>query len=364
MAVELSFWMILYVFGFVLGVFVASLLVLFHKTYSRHTHNITIILFIMSLMLLDEILDESNLVDTYPILIDVTIAAELLIWPFLLFYIESVSDQRNEYQWKDLLYFMPFAIAILWQVLFIPPPNTDASATLPNGVFPEVFILVVFKMLAALSFLTYILWLLSRRLKQFSLFFSKNKKARFLQKVRQAILFLNALVLLMYISFFSNYFGLSLPGEADRIGSLLITGVFYFFGVLIFKNPQIFQEENYSQSVKNSLAGREKQLIEKLLNLFEETKPYLNEKLTVKDAANRLNLSSQQLSYLINRRLGITFLDFVNTYRVRSFKENIHNDESIRKTLLEVALESGFSGKASFNRIFKDHTGFSPLRIS
>ena len=52
------------------------------------------------------------------------------------------------------------------------------------------------------------------------------------------------------------------------------------------------------------------------------------------------------------------FSDLVNSYRVELAKETLIKDKHL--SVEGVALNSGFNSRATFYRVFKKHTGFSP----
>ncbi len=58
--------------------------------------------------------------------------------------------------------------------------------------------------------------------------------------------------------------------------------------------------------------------------------------------------------------LGKTFSEFLNEYRVNEVKEKLKTEDRSLQTILAIALDSGFNSKASFNRVFKKHTGLTP----
>ena len=232
------------------------------------------------------------------------------------------------------------------------------------GIPKSVFLLVSFKLLCTAGYFLFILKILASAITRFKTTFPYNKKITFLSRTYQFILGITLVILVIYSLFYIQYFELASIGDADRIGSLIISFFIYLLGALIFRNPQLFLEENYSKQVINFFKGTESKYIEILLSLFTEKRIYLNEKLTVSEVAKEMGLTTQQLSYLVNRQLGISFLDFINTYRVKEVMARIQKGDHQLKTLLGLALEiAGFNSKASFNRIFKDHTGISTFRL-
>jgi len=335
------------------------LFVLSRKKYSNHVLNIAIALFIMSLLLFSEIAEESNLVDSYPILLNFGIVLDLLIWPFLLFYIQYIVGKRSSYNGRDLLYFTPFVVASLWQLPYMLMSDASKLSYYSDGIPTDIAVLVGFKMMVSVIFLSYQFVLLRRAIVQLEAMFPRNRKAQFLRVIKRFSITMMVLVASIYVLFFGDFFHVFSVGDSDRIGSLIISGLFYYFGMLIFRHPHLL-EESYSSSVKFVFAGKEPEHQKRLMELFESKKVHLNEKLTVQQVADQMDLSKQQLSYLVSDQMGLTIIDLINTFRVKEVQGKMKRGEQESKTLLGLALESGFNSKASFNRIFKNHTGSSP----
>ncbi len=88
---------------------------------------------------------------------------------------------------------------------------------------------------------------------------------------------------------------------------------------------------------------------------------YLNSELTLKSLAENLNIHPNTLSKIINEGLNKSFSDFVNEYRVNAIIEKLHSDNYNHITLLGISFESGFNSKTTFNRVFKNIKGMTPL---
>jgi AraC-like DNA-binding protein len=74
--------------------------------------------------------------------------------------------------------------------------------------------------------------------------------------------------------------------------------------------------------------------------------------------ARRLGTNTGHLSRAINEGLGLSFSDLINGLRARRVAAMI--DEARNGDLLDLALEAGFSSKASFNRAFAATLGMPP----
>ncbi|MEL6124703.1 MAG: helix-turn-helix domain-containing protein, partial [Bacteroidota bacterium] len=55
-----------------------------------------------------------------------------------------------------------------------------------------------------------------------------------------------------------------------------------------------------------------------------------------------------------------TFHDYVNELRVIEVQNRLKTVDLSMYTITGVALECGFNSKATFNRLFKEHTGITP----
>jgi AraC-like DNA-binding protein len=94
--------------------------------------------------------------------------------------------------------------------------------------------------------------------------------------------------------------------------------------------------------------------------ILEEETPYLKTELSIADLAKRLDLSVHQLSQLINSRFQTNFYGLINRLRIEEAKSLLGGSDL---TVMEVAFESGFNSKTTFNRVFKELTGETPSQF-
>lgn len=88
---------------------------------------------------------------------------------------------------------------------------------------------------------------------------------------------------------------------------------------------------------------------------------YEDADLTLATLAFQMKMTTHELSAIINVGLGKNFNDFVNEFRVREVIRKMQDEHYDRLTLLGIALESGFNSKRTFNRVFKEMTGKTPV---
>jgi len=149
-----------------------------------------------------------------------------------------------------------------------------------------------------------------------------------------------------------------------------------FFSFLVFKaisQPGLFIPVSFTDNIIDSGSVESKTvpvpdltdekdiaLVEKLKNLMEEEKPFKQPDLSLPDLAAMLSIQVHTLSWLLNQKLGVSFYDFVNRYRVDEVKRLIKSGEAENYTLLAIAFEAGFSSKSTFNSVFKKFEGVTP----
>lgn len=97
-----------------------------------------------------------------------------------------------------------------------------------------------------------------------------------------------------------------------------------------------------------------------LLAYMLTEKPYLNPELTLPELADMLVIARNRLSQILNEKLGVSFYDFVNGYRIDQVKEYMAAPEYQHLKMLALAFEAGFNSKATFNNIFKKTVGLTP----
>jgi len=110
-----------------------------------------------------------------------------------------------------------------------------------------------------------------------------------------------------------------------------------------------------------ALATDERQQIKTaLIKLMEQDKIYLNSDLTTKILAEYIGTSEKKCASILRTEWKSNFNKFINTYRIKAFKELLAQGRHKELTLLSMAFECGFESKSTFNRSFKQETGLTP----
>jgi AraC-like DNA-binding protein len=115
-------------------------------------------------------------------------------------------------------------------------------------------------------------------------------------------------------------------------------------------------EQNLAISPSDSATNDE--LIQRICELMESRKLYLNSDLKLNDVAAMLGTNRNQISTCINSKRGYSFSQFVGSYRIEYAKELMRRQKDIK--IAEVWMQSGFTNETSFFRTFKLVTGLTP----
>ncbi len=99
-------------------------------------------------------------------------------------------------------------------------------------------------------------------------------------------------------------------------------------------------------------------IVDTLAHHMQCEQPWLDIDLTLSRLAESINVNPHHLSQIINSEFGKSFACYINEYRVNAACKLLSADDN--RTVLEIASQSGFSSKSSFNTIFKKHTGLTP----
>ena len=100
--------------------------------------------------------------------------------------------------------------------------------------------------------------------------------------------------------------------------------------------------------------------VRKLERFMETERPYLDPLISLGDLASRISVPAHYLSQVLNSHFGMSFFDFINSYRIRESQRLLADTNSGKRTILDILYEAGFNSKSVFNTAFKKHTGMTP----
>ena len=122
--------------------------------------------------------------------------------------------------------------------------------------------------------------------------------------------------------------------------------------------------ENSIKYTRSSISDEQyNEYIEKLIKYIEYEKPYLNYDTTLIELAKILQMNSNNLSQVINQKMGVNFNKFMNEYRIQEAIRLLVESRESKKKIIEIAFDSGFKSKSAFNNVFKEFMGMTPTEF-
>jgi AraC-like DNA-binding protein len=141
-----------------------------------------------------------------------------------------------------------------------------------------------------------------------------------------------------------------------------VIGLGGVFWIYIKKNEDNSVIKETSEKYKNSSLSKEDRVSyqQKILKAIEEEKIYLNHDLTQANFAKKLSLSSHHLSEVFSFEFDKNFYQLINSYRIIEAKKILEQPTNKDYKIIAVAYDAGFKSKTTFNRVFKEQTGYTP----
>ena len=119
-------------------------------------------------------------------------------------------------------------------------------------------------------------------------------------------------------------------------------------------------ETNMTYAKRQEESLNNENLKQRLLDYFEEKKPYLNYDIKIEDLCVPLKTNRSYLSKTINSEFDMNFHYFINKYRIEKAKKILLNNKSSQYTIKAVSEISGFKSVSTFNKFFKEFEGVTP----
>jgi AraC-like DNA-binding protein len=285
-----------------------------------------------------------------------TIPAFFTSVPLLYLYFRSLIDPSRHVKSRDAMHAILPAMSLIVAIPYLGAPVDIRAAmrlSTPRKGLATVFLPLMLYAAAGLS-VGYFLRLLSESVKMLR---GAPSSAR---PVLVSSVCLTSLLSLYGIIYFLN-FALSLRLQASLfiIDSIFLSAI-YILGARYPEYRQVFDEEGarvrYARS-RITLLDME-DIRARIESLMRDDLAYHDPEFSLELLAARLEIDSHQLSEFLNARLGQSFLELVNSYRVAE-AERLLAAEKGRK-VLDIAFEVGFNSSSAFYESFKRVTGTTP----
>jgi AraC-like DNA-binding protein len=292
----------------------------------------------------------------------------------LYFYVDTLTGSRRRLRISYAWHLLPAAAFVVYQLWFLASPQ---EATPVSTRTVHIFsVSPLFTTLLLLSVPAYIAW---------SLVLIHRYRQRLAEAVSTAervdLAWLRTLVAglgFVWVVVLGTFLARAVAGSSSahaptHLVFWAVALFVYALGFQAFRQRQFVSEpvaqilqgaapigEKYLKSGLPEGAARE--LHQRLLQFMETERPWLDDSLDLPALAAALDASANNVSQVLNGLERKSFYDFVNGYRVAAVKERLAQEGEGSSSLLQTALACGFRSKATFNRIFKQHTGLTPTQ--
>lgn len=98
----------------------------------------------------------------------------------------------------------------------------------------------------------------------------------------------------------------------------------------------------------------------KLQSCFEKEELFLNPNLTMQDVAAKIGTNRTYLSVYLNKKLHMTFYDYVNSFRLKYAEELLINSND---KIANIAQKSGFNNLSTFISYYRKKNGCTPKEL-
>ncbi len=281
--------------------------------------------------------------------------------PLLFFYVRALTTQSKQFARKDWLHFLPAVLCVVVLLPYFFSSAADKITNLTTSAYDRwYYTRHAFAFVQSAIYLAFLIRMLRDFRRQMQRQKAPTERAVWLQ--------LRVLVGAVGAIFCGGVLRLLLRDRSLETNLLLPLGgsvMVYIVAWLGLTKPEALAgnatpapPRKYERSTLTP--ERAEESLQKLLRVMETEKPYTDGELTLPKLAERVALSPQHLSQLLNERCGQSFSDFVNAHRVAEAQRLLTDPAKKHYSILAIAEEVGFNSKSTFNAAFKKHTGQTP----
>ncbi|MEM1052825.1 MAG: helix-turn-helix domain-containing protein [Pseudomonadota bacterium] len=196
----------------------------------------------------------------------------------------------------------------------------------------------------------------------------KQRRDDLLHKRRQfRLVFVLLVTGTVSVSIISEIFVRSISPEAVDLNKMLITLSLVILGFLwLARIPAshiaFLATLPQPEGAKPVATDKAKAILARIDQCMEEEELWRDPSLSLPELAKAVGVGEKRLRTLINEHLGYrNFPAFVASYRIEAVKAMIRDERKRDDTVSSLAFSCGFNSLASFNRLFKQSEGVSPL---
>jgi AraC-like DNA-binding protein len=324
---------------------------------------------IIATVKLDQLYQLSGGMQYFPSLGFIFTPVQWLLTPSLYFFVLAKLNSDFRFRRSDLWHLLLAAVSLVyWSVTYFSLPVDGKIAFLQSGALGEPLNALFIPLASDLIQLAYLV-AAQQKLAVYGLtlrnWFSQIDDADILWTRRVlaiwVVAFLGHSVYTLGLRIFEWYSFARIVLDLLNVAHLLLISALMILAVVSHFEPL----SPYAvTSRKKKYAGSDQspdqrlELYVRVQQVMRTKAHHLKMDLNLGELAGLMAVTSRDLSEAINGEGGLSFYDFVNSYRVKAAERLLV--EHPQTQILDIAYQSGFNSKSTFNKVFKDRTGQTP----
>ncbi len=325
-------------------------------------------------MVLNWLLYQQNADSGYARLIAFNELSRFIIAPALYMAVVQFTSPNKSLKWKGYLHFIPFALFLIYMAPFVITGNNNwvrvSNLPLVLRLWLPVFISLFLK-IQLFTYLLFSIYQIHKHQRNIQLI-NANVDGINLKWLQYLIFSIAGMLIIWYAGMIFTSYWIKISEPVIYLAGALFAGYFLLAQREIYPFEQAELAEitlviNPESSSTTSVQRFKDEVLEgykdKLVLLMQTERFYLDNELTLPDLAGAMNISTHDLSYVLNKGLSRSFFQFVNSYRVEEAKRLMISKDNKHLNMLGIAYGAGFNSKTTFNTVFKKQTGLSPSQF-
>jgi len=288
----------------------------------------------------------------------------LALGPLIYFYVLKITQPEYKFERRDLLHFSPLLLELGAYVLEIIQSISTGAATYDTLIFQRLNPILQLLAFVSVTIYLYKCHTLIEGFYQQQKFNGGDRYRHELRWLHRLLIGFGMLWLLWtpFVAIDYFFFNYQLGVQAYYPLYFLLVFMIVWIAARAFLRTEVSVQPDTAAILKPLLPAELKQKGTWLKKVVKENRYYQDPELSLASLAEKLDLTTHELSRIINTALRKSFNDFINEYRVQDAARKMQDPAFDHLTLLGIAFESGFNSQSSFNRIFKQATGKSPVQ--
>ncbi len=273
------------------------------------------------------------------------------------FTFRQLIDARFLFTVKQLLHFVPAAASFLvLAILYTIKITLDD----PESSFHNTHLLITYisYFISSLCFLIY-------SLVNFKISYAllDEGKSQYPEaKLATFALLTSSIMISALMVIASIFMSFTLYSTVCLLAILLFLTIYFLthrYPTYVLNIKKAYSKARYE---KSKISGLDVDLVvNRLSDIMEVEKEYENEDLSLGMLSKMVDITSHQLSQILNDKLKCSFPQFVNNFRLDAAKRLLVADKS--QSILSIAFQVGFKSKSAFYTSFKKEFNMTPTEF-